>query len=56
MDYSKLWPTLIGLIPLAAAVFTDAGSAYLAAHPTVAAAMIAINSAIANLVASPRKS
>ena len=54
MDTKKLWPTLIALIPLVAAVFTESGQAWLAAPPTLATLLGAINVAIANLV-NPKK-
>lgn len=54
MQMTQLWPSLIALLPLVAALFTDAGQAWLMAHPNLFALAAALNTVVANLV-TPKK-
>lgn len=55
MDFKKLWPTLLPIIPLVLSVFTDQIGAFIVAHPSVALLLATLNAALANVVNPTKK-
>ncbi|MGL5936722.1 MAG: hypothetical protein ACRCZI_14000 [Cetobacterium sp.] len=53
MDWTKLIPSLVGLIGLLLTAFNDQIMAWVMAHPAIALAMSQILTTIANLTKSP---
>jgi hypothetical protein len=55
MDKSKLWPTVITVVPLVTSLFTPAIGDWVSQHPSESMTAYTVLTAIANLIRSPRQ-
>jgi hypothetical protein len=54
MQWSKFWPTLIPVVGLLVEAFSGQISGWLAGHPQLSLLLVALVTAAANVVKSPR--